>query len=153
MWLRPETFDANTVCSTDSPAETVKGLVRKLLFNVGVVGQGYPEDDLPDSSQLIKEEAGPWAGPAGRAGSCGGLGAGAPTAPGGLIVVYDGGVLTAKDIEAIVVQDGELANFAFACPEQVARRVTPVVARRVAACLEALKNGTVASLEDGSPAD
>ena len=36
-----------------------------------------------------------------------------PERPEGLIVVYDGGVLTTKDIEAIVVQDGELAGFAF----------------------------------------
>jgi 8-oxo-dGTP pyrophosphatase MutT (NUDIX family) len=37
----------------------------------------------------------------------------------------DGGVLTTKVIEAIVVQDGELAGFALVRPGQVARRVTP----------------------------
>ena len=75
-----------------------------------------------------------------------------PERPEGLIVVYDGGVLTTKDIKAIVVQDGELADFAFVHPDQVARRVTPLVARRISACLEALAAGTVASLEGGSPA-
>jgi 8-oxo-dGTP diphosphatase len=75
-----------------------------------------------------------------------------PERPEGLIVVYDGGVLTTKDIEAIVVQDGELAGFAFVRPDQVARRVTPLVACRISACLEALVGGTVASLEGGSPA-
>jgi 8-oxo-dGTP diphosphatase len=75
-----------------------------------------------------------------------------PGRPEGLIVVYDGGVLTAKDIEAIVVPDGELAGFAFVLPGQVARRVTSLVARRITACLDALAAGTVASLEDGSPA-
>ena len=75
-----------------------------------------------------------------------------PERPEGLIVVYDGGVLTATDIEAIRVQDGELAGFAFVDPDQVADRVTPLVARRITACLEALAAGTVASLEAGSPA-
>jgi len=75
-----------------------------------------------------------------------------PQRPEGLIVVYDGGVLTAADIEAIRVQDGELAGFAFVDPDQVADRVTQLVARRIAACLDALDAGTVASLEGGSPA-
>jgi 8-oxo-dGTP diphosphatase len=75
-----------------------------------------------------------------------------PDRPEGLIVVYDGGVLTTKDIQAIVVQVGELGGFTFVRPEQVAGRVTPLVARRIAACLEALGAGTVASLEGGSPA-
>ncbi len=76
-----------------------------------------------------------------------------PERPEGLIVVYDGGVLTTKDIEAIVVRDGELAGFAFVVPGQVAARVTPLVARRITACLEALAAGTVASLEDGDATD
>ena len=75
-----------------------------------------------------------------------------PGRPEGLIVVYDGGVLTAHDIEAITVQEGELAGFAFVRPGAVAERVTPLVARRITACLDALAAGTVASLEDGSPA-
>jgi 8-oxo-dGTP diphosphatase len=73
-----------------------------------------------------------------------------PERPEGLIVVYDGGVLTATDIKAIRVQDGELAGFAFVGPDQVAGRVTQLVARRISACLEALAGGTVASLEGGS---
>jgi 8-oxo-dGTP diphosphatase len=75
-----------------------------------------------------------------------------PGRPEGLIVVYDGGVLTARDIEAIIVQEGELVGFAFVRPGEVARRVTPLVSRRITACLNALAAGTVASLEDGSPA-
>src|SRR6266545_6639623 len=35
-----------------------------------------------------------------------------PERPEGLIVVYDGGVLTATDIGAITLEDGELAGFA-----------------------------------------
>jgi 8-oxo-dGTP diphosphatase len=75
-----------------------------------------------------------------------------PGRPEGLIVVYDGGVLTARDIEAIIVQEGELAGFAFVRPGEVARRVTPLVSRRITACLDVLAAGTVASLEDGRPA-
>jgi 8-oxo-dGTP diphosphatase len=75
-----------------------------------------------------------------------------PERPEGLVVVYDGGVLTPADIGAITVQDGELAGFAFVSPAAVAQRVTPLVGRRIAACLEALASGTVASLEAGSPA-
>ena len=75
-----------------------------------------------------------------------------PERPEGLIVVYDGGVLAANDIEAIVVPKGELAGYAFVRPDQVSQRVTPLVARRISACLEALAAGTVASLEGGNPA-
>ncbi|MGI8445823.1 MAG: NUDIX domain-containing protein [Streptosporangiaceae bacterium] len=74
-----------------------------------------------------------------------------PERPEGLIVVYDGGVLTPADIDAITVPDSELAGFAFVCPAAVAQRVTPLVGRRIAVCLEALASGTVASLEGGSP--
>ncbi len=50
------------------------------------------------------------------------------------------------------MQEGELAGFAFVRQDRVAGRVTSLVARRIAACLEALAAGTVASLEGGSPA-
>ncbi len=71
--------------------------------------------------------------------------------PEGPIVVYDGGVLATSDIEAISVQEDELAGFAFVRPDQAAARVTPLVARRIAASLSAMTAGTVASLEDGRP--
>lgn len=74
-----------------------------------------------------------------------------PDRPEGLVVVYDGGVFTAEDVEAITVPAGELAGFALVSPGQVAGRVTPLVARRISACLQALATGTVASLEDGHP--
>ena len=75
-----------------------------------------------------------------------------PGRPEGLIVVYDGGVLTPAGIGAITVPDGELAGFAFVAPAAVTARVTPLVGRRIAACLRALAAGTVALLEGGSPA-
>ena len=73
-----------------------------------------------------------------------------PERPEGLIVVYDGGVLAANDIDAIVVPEGELVGYAFVPPDQVPSKVTPLVARRIAACLDALAAGTVASLEGGT---
>src|ERR1017187_10572701 len=75
-----------------------------------------------------------------------------PGRPEGLIVVYDGGVLATGDIAAITVPDGELAGFAFVRPDRVTGLVSPLVARRIAACLDALAAGTVASLEVGGPA-
>jgi 8-oxo-dGTP diphosphatase len=50
------------------------------------------------------------------------------------------------------MQDGELAGYDFVPPDRVPGRVTPLVARRISACLKALAAGTVASLEGGSPA-
>ena len=76
-----------------------------------------------------------------------------PERPEGLVVVYDGGVLPPADIDAITLPDGELAGFAFVRPAGVAEWVTPLVGRRIVACLEALMSGTVVSLEGGSRVD
>jgi 8-oxo-dGTP diphosphatase len=75
-----------------------------------------------------------------------------PGRPEGLVVVYDGGVLTPAEIDAITVQEGELAGFAFVVPAGVAERVTPLVGRRITACLDAVASGSVLSLEGGSRA-
>jgi 8-oxo-dGTP diphosphatase len=75
-----------------------------------------------------------------------------PERPEGLIVVYDGGVLSADEIAAITVADDELAGFAFVPKDEVPALVTPLLARRIAACLAAADAGTVAALENGSPA-
>ena len=74
-----------------------------------------------------------------------------PERPEGLIVVYDGGVLSAEEIAAIAVADDELAGFAFVPQDEVPALVTPLLARRIAACLAAADAGTVAALENGSP--
>ncbi len=74
-----------------------------------------------------------------------------PGRPEGLVVVYDGGVLTATDIGAITLEDGELAGFAFVAAGEVAALVTPLLARRIAACQRAAAAATVMSLEDGAP--
>jgi 8-oxo-dGTP diphosphatase len=75
-----------------------------------------------------------------------------PERPEGLIVVYDGGVLSAEEISAIAVPGDELAGFAFVPKDEVPALVTPLLARRIAACLAAADAGTVAALENGSPA-
>jgi 8-oxo-dGTP pyrophosphatase MutT (NUDIX family) len=72
--------------------------------------------------------------------------------PDGVIIVYDGGVLTPAEVGEIVLADGELAGFEFVTADEAARRVTPLVTRRIAACLQACQAGTVAALENGSPA-
>ena len=74
-----------------------------------------------------------------------------PERPEGLIVVYDGGVLAPGEVAAITTQDGELAGYAFVKPDEVADRVSPLLARRIAACIDAVRAGTVISLEDGCP--
>jgi ADP-ribose pyrophosphatase YjhB (NUDIX family) len=75
-----------------------------------------------------------------------------PERPEGLIVVYDGGVLSAEEIAAIAVADDELAEFAFVDKDEVPALVTPLLGRRIAACLAAVDAGTVAALENGSQA-
>jgi hypothetical protein len=71
--------------------------------------------------------------------------------PDGVIVVYDGGVLSPGEVSEIVLVDGELAGFEFVTADEAAERVTPLLARRIAACLQACEAGTVATLENGSP--
>jgi 8-oxo-dGTP pyrophosphatase MutT (NUDIX family) len=71
--------------------------------------------------------------------------------PDGVIVVYDGGVLSPGEVNEIVLVDGELAGFEFVTADEAAERVTPLLARRIAACLHACEAGTVATLENGSP--
>jgi 8-oxo-dGTP diphosphatase len=75
-----------------------------------------------------------------------------PERPEGLIVVYDGGVLSAADADSIVLADGELAGFGFVAEPEVPELVTPLLARRIPSCLAAVTTGTVLSLENGSPA-
>jgi 8-oxo-dGTP diphosphatase len=74
-----------------------------------------------------------------------------PERPEGLVIVYDGGALSAREAAAIRLADGELGGFAFVDRDDVAGLVTPLLARRIAACLDAVEAGSVAPLENGSP--
>ena len=74
-----------------------------------------------------------------------------PDWPEGLFLVYDGGVLTEKDVQDIAVDGDEISEFRFVPLEQVASLVSARSSRRIAACITALRTGEVLSLEDGSP--
>jgi len=76
-----------------------------------------------------------------------------PDWPEGLVLVYDGGVLSRRDIQDIVVDGEEISEFRFVAPDTMPSWLSPGSSRRIAACLAALRTGEVLSLEDGrSPA-
>src|SRR5579875_1877285 len=72
-----------------------------------------------------------------------------PERPEGLIVVFDGGVLTGTEITAIVIQDDELARFEFVPPAEVPVRVSPLLGRRISASLGAVADRVPVALENG----
>ena len=74
-----------------------------------------------------------------------------PDYPEGLVVIYDGGVLTPREISGIRVPAEELAGFAFVPPAEVATRTEPIVGRRIEVCLNVLDTGAVAALDHGRP--
>jgi 8-oxo-dGTP pyrophosphatase MutT (NUDIX family) len=74
-----------------------------------------------------------------------------PERPEGLMLVYDGGVLADADITAIQLQADELASYAFVEVDRVPELVSALLARRIAACVDAVAAGTVVSLENGRP--
>jgi 8-oxo-dGTP diphosphatase len=70
----------------------------------------------------------------------------------GLMLVFDGGVLPAADVAAISVPPDELRSWAWCTPDEAGERLSPLLARRVAACTAARAAGRTVYLEDGSPA-
>lgn len=75
-----------------------------------------------------------------------------PERPEGVMFVYDGGVLAETDIAAIRLQADELKSSAFVAPERVGELTGALLARRIAACLDAVAAGTAVSLENGRSA-
>lgn len=69
----------------------------------------------------------------------------------GLMLVFDGGVLPAADAAAISVPPDELRGWAWCTPDQAGERLSPLLARRVAACTAARVAGHTVYLENGSP--
>lgn len=67
----------------------------------------------------------------------------------GLMVVFDGGVLTAEQEAGIVLPADELRSWAWCTPPEVARRLPGPLSRRVAAAVRARHEGTSLYLEDG----
>ncbi|MBW4705163.1 NUDIX hydrolase [Micromonospora sp. RL09-050-HVF-A] len=71
-----------------------------------------------------------------------------PPWDGGLMFVFDGGVLTADQITAIRLCPDELDRFDFVEPERLGEVLIPRLARRVSAAVAAIGHGGV-YLEDG----
>ena len=69
----------------------------------------------------------------------------------GLMLVFDGGVLTEDEIRNIWLPIVELRSYAFCTLEEAAARLSPRMNRRIVECLKASKNGTTVVLEDGRP--
>lgn len=69
----------------------------------------------------------------------------------GLMVVFDGGVVPADVAAEITVPEDELRGWAFCSLQAATERLSPLLSRRIVACMEARARGTVAYLEDGHP--
>ncbi|MFC7245340.1 NUDIX domain-containing protein [Catellatospora aurea] len=70
-----------------------------------------------------------------------------------LMFVFDGGVLTAAEQQAIETDDEELASHAFVAADLAQARVGPRLARRLAAALRAVASGETVYLQDGATAE
>lgn len=76
-----------------------------------------------------------------------------PPRPGrteGVMFVYDGGVLDASQTDAIRLPPQELRNWAWSTLPQAQQRLSPLLARRAAAALEAATDSGTAYLEGGN---
>ncbi|MER8084242.1 NUDIX hydrolase [Streptomyces sp. NPDC087532] len=73
--------------------------------------------------------------------------------PGEVLLVYDGGTWSAKQIAAVRLPDREILAIEFAEPAQLPDIMKPGDARRTLSALRARINGTTALLEDGLPLD
>ena len=69
--------------------------------------------------------------------------------PEGVMFVFDGGRLDPAEVDALVLQAGELRSAALMGVDDARSRVTPRLAGRVASGLAALHEGTTALCEDG----
>ena len=68
-----------------------------------------------------------------------------------LLVVFDGGTLTAEQLAAIRLQIDELASYAFHDSVEATALLIPRLGRRVAAAVDARQGGRPAYLEHGVP--
>jgi 8-oxo-dGTP pyrophosphatase MutT (NUDIX family) len=73
----------------------------------------------------------------------------APLWDGGLMFLFDGGVLTADQIAGIRLRAEELDRYAFVAGDGFDEVLVPRLARRVAACLRARSAGASVYLENG----
>ncbi len=68
-----------------------------------------------------------------------------------LLLVFDGGTLTAEQLGAIRLQADELASYAFRDPAKAVTLLIPRLGRRVAAAIDAHQAGRTTYLENGVP--
>ncbi|MFI2366698.1 NUDIX domain-containing protein [Promicromonospora sp. NPDC019610] len=68
-----------------------------------------------------------------------------------LVLVYDGGRLTEQQTAVIRLAGDELLSWAWCTVDEARERMRPLVARRIAAALNAIAEGGVAELENGYP--
>lgn len=68
----------------------------------------------------------------------------------GVMFVYDGGTLDSAGTSAIHLPAEELRSWAWSTPTQAQQRLSPLLARRAAAALDAVRDGVTAYLEDGN---
>lgn len=69
----------------------------------------------------------------------------------GLICVYDGGRLNPEQTETITLDTDEVRSWSWCTIPQVHERMRPLVARRIEAAVDAIRDGGVAELENGYP--
>ncbi|PZF82854.1 NUDIX hydrolase [Jiangella anatolica] len=67
----------------------------------------------------------------------------------GLMLVFDGGVLSDAEIARISLPEGELRSCAFCSPDDASSRLSALLARRLEAAWRARSTGLVAYLENG----
>jgi 8-oxo-dGTP diphosphatase len=68
-----------------------------------------------------------------------------------LLLVFDGGTLTAEHVDAIRLQADELASYKFRDPAEAVTLLIPRLGRRVAAAIDAHQSGRTTYLECGVP--
>nr|AGS49333.1 MutT/nudix family protein [uncultured bacterium esnapd2] len=71
--------------------------------------------------------------------------------PEAVMFVFDGGILSQSDVDAMVFADGEILSAGFYDLPQARERLIPRLAGRVEAALEALRMGTTVLCEQGRP--
>lgn len=67
----------------------------------------------------------------------------------GLMMLFDGGVLTAEQTAQIQLPADELRSWSWCTQEEAAERLSELLARRIAAAVRARAEGTVVYLENG----
>ncbi|WP_229068915.1 NUDIX hydrolase [Actinoplanes sp. DH11] len=69
----------------------------------------------------------------------------------GLMLVFDGGMLSPEQVAAIQLPPDELRSWAWSTPSEQEQRLSPLLARRAAASCRARAEGLTAYLENGCP--